>query len=145
MPTKEFPADLVLLYTNDVSGTVFIRTDQLDGETDWKLRKPIATTQALVAAKKNLRVVPGAVQCNPPSKLIYEFIGVYEGDDGKKEPLDLENTMWANTVLCSGKILGLIIFTGKETRMAMNSKDAREKRGSLIWSLTYFPRFCLYL
>jgi phospholipid-translocating ATPase len=137
---QRIPADLVLLYTNDVSGTVFIRTDQLDGETDWKLRKPIATTQALVAAKKNLRVVPGAVQCNPPSKLIYEFIGVYEGDDGKKEPLDLENTMWANTVLCSGKILGLIIFTGKETRMAMNSKDAREKRGSLDLELNVLSK-----
>lgn len=38
---ERVPADLVLLYTTDKSGTVFIRTDQLDGETDWKVRRPI--------------------------------------------------------------------------------------------------------
>ena len=35
---QRIPADLVLLYTSDPNGTVFIKTDQLDGETDWKLR-----------------------------------------------------------------------------------------------------------
>ena len=38
------PADLVLLQTTEKSGTVFIRTDQLDGETDWKLRKAVTIT-----------------------------------------------------------------------------------------------------
>jgi phospholipid-translocating ATPase len=36
---SRFPADCILLYTTERQGTVFIRTDQLDGETDWKLRK----------------------------------------------------------------------------------------------------------
>ena len=35
---QRIPADLILLYTSEPSGSVFIRTDQLDGETDWKLR-----------------------------------------------------------------------------------------------------------
>jgi phospholipid-translocating ATPase len=35
---------MVLIYTTEKSGSVFIRTDQLDGETDWKLRKAIANT-----------------------------------------------------------------------------------------------------
>ena len=35
---ERIPADLILLYTSEKSGTVFLRTDQLDGETDWKLR-----------------------------------------------------------------------------------------------------------
>jgi phospholipid-translocating ATPase len=42
---ERVPADCVLLYTTDKSGTVFLRTDQLDGETDWKVRRPIAYTQ----------------------------------------------------------------------------------------------------
>lgn len=41
---ERIPADLVLLYTTEKSGTVFIRTDQLDGETDWKLRRAITVT-----------------------------------------------------------------------------------------------------
>ncbi|KAF8491068.1 hypothetical protein F5888DRAFT_1866433 [Russula emetica] len=40
-------ADLILLRTSDSSGTCFIRTDQLDGETDWKLRVAVPATQKL--------------------------------------------------------------------------------------------------
>lgn len=42
---QRVPADIVLLKTSEKSGTCFIRTDQLDGETDWKLRVAVSTTQ----------------------------------------------------------------------------------------------------
>lgn len=32
------------------TGSCFLRTDQLDGETDWKLRLPVACTQRLPTA-----------------------------------------------------------------------------------------------
>jgi phospholipid-translocating ATPase len=38
---------LVLLRTSDSSETCFIRTDQLDGETDWKLRVAVPECQEL--------------------------------------------------------------------------------------------------
>jgi phospholipid-translocating ATPase len=44
---QRVPADLVLLRTSDASGTCFIRTDQLDGETDWKLRVAVPECQKL--------------------------------------------------------------------------------------------------
>ena len=44
---QRVPADLVLLRTSDSSGTCFIRTDQLDGETDWKLRVAVPSCQKL--------------------------------------------------------------------------------------------------
>ena len=43
---ERIPADMVLLYTTEhENANVFIRTDQLDGETDWKLRKSVGYTQ----------------------------------------------------------------------------------------------------
>lgn len=39
------PADLTVLYVTDKSDSIFIRTDQLDGETDWKPRRPLTVTQ----------------------------------------------------------------------------------------------------
>lgn len=39
------PADMILMKTRDKTGTVFIRTDQLDGETDWKLRHAVPSVQ----------------------------------------------------------------------------------------------------
>ena len=44
---QRVPADMVLLRTSDQSGTCFIRTDQLDGETDWKLKVAVPTCQKM--------------------------------------------------------------------------------------------------
>ena len=41
------PADMVLLRTTEHSGACFVRTDQLDGETDWKLKLAVPFTQKL--------------------------------------------------------------------------------------------------
>ena len=35
--------------------------------------------------------------------------------------------MWSSTVLASQKIIGIIIYTGKETRAQMNSSTRRLK------------------
>jgi len=44
-----------------------------------------------------------------------------DAESSQKEGLSLENTLWANTVLAStGFILGTVLYTGKETRSAMN-------------------------
>ena len=42
------PADMLTLYSDNEQGTLFLKTDQLDGETDWKLRKAIKKTQTVV-------------------------------------------------------------------------------------------------
>jgi phospholipid-translocating ATPase len=47
------------------------------------------------------------------------------------ESLSLENTLWSNTVLTSGSIIGLVIAIGKETKTAMNSSSPRTKLGYL--------------
>ena len=44
---QRIPADMVLLTTSEEEGTCFVRTDQLDGETDWKLKVAVAETQKL--------------------------------------------------------------------------------------------------
>ena len=129
------PADLVVLKTFNESNDnqAFIRTDQLDGETDWKLRKAPGLTQ--IMPEVNYFINYNVAECEPPSKLIYNFEGVikYKNDEGeiKKEPLNLENTMWASTVVASQKIIGIIIYTGKETRARMNSSTPKVKIGIL--------------
>lgn len=44
---RRVPADVVLIRTTEKSGACFIRTDQLDGETDWKVRIAIPYMQNL--------------------------------------------------------------------------------------------------
>jgi len=48
-------------------------------------------------------------------------LGSFSGE-GKREALSLDNTAWANTVLAAGWMIGLVVFTGRETRAQMNSR-----------------------
>ena len=129
------PADIIVLktFTDTEDNQAFIRTDQLDGETDWKLRKAPGLTQE--KSERDLVYMNGYIQYEPPSKLIYNFEGVlkYQNDQGvmQKEALNLENTMWASTVVASQKIIGIVIYTGKETRAQMNSSTPKIKIGVL--------------
>lgn len=129
---QRIPADLVLLATTEATGTVFIRTDQLDGETDWKVRRAIGHTQQLIKFDylESASLLNGYVQCDPPNDQIYEFKGLFKQvDQNKSEPLNLENTLWTNTILATGQVLGLVLYTGKETRSSLNQRKPITKQG----------------
>ncbi|KAG9474675.1 hypothetical protein GDO78_004796 [Eleutherodactylus coqui] len=70
---QRIPADMIFLRTSEKNGSCFLRTDQLDGETDWKLRLPVSCTQRLPTA---------AEDSDPPIN----------------ESLSIENTLWASTI-----------------------------------------------
>lgn len=125
---ERIPADMLLIYTTDQAGTIFLRTDQLDGETDWKLRKPIQLCQK---SFKDLNK-PGEFKfvIEEPHKAIYEFKGL-ASKGTMKESLSLENTMWANTVLASHQAIGVVIYVGPETRSQLNSSLPVTKFGKL--------------
>jgi len=44
-----------------------------------------------------------------------------------EESLNIENTLWANTVVASGTAVGLVIYTGPETRSVMNTSQPKSK------------------
>uniref|UniRef100_A0A8C7MF26 Phospholipid-transporting ATPase n=1 Tax=Oncorhynchus kisutch TaxID=8019 RepID=A0A8C7MF26_ONCKI len=102
-------------FSSLIPGSCFLRTDQLDGETDWKLRLPVACTQRLPTA---------AVSHHTKWLLRYE-----DGDPPVNESLSIENTLWASTVIASGTVVGVVIYTGKELRSVMNTSNPRHKVG----------------
>lgn len=54
----------------------------------------------------------------------------YDGCSGE-ESLGVENTLWANTAVASGSALGIVVYTGKETRTLMSHSVPRSKVGLL--------------
>ena len=89
--------------------------------------------------------LPCYIKASPPIENIYKFEGVFSGrldvrEKKEKEGLNLENTLWANTVLTSGKIYALILYTGKETRMSLNSEVPRTKIGKLDKELNFLSK-----
>ena len=140
---ERLPADIIVLKSYiDQNESLFIRTDQLDGETDWKLRKPLMFTQKF----DKLEDIIGLTGCfiiDPPSREIYNFVGqlnIILDSIIIKEPISLENSMWANTVLASKKILGFVIHTGEETRARMNSSLPRSKLGILDLEINWINK-----
>ena len=66
----QVPADMVLLRTTEHSGACFVRTDQLDGETDWKLKLAVPMTQK-VTSDDDLLAVDASVYAEKPQKDIH--------------------------------------------------------------------------
>ncbi|KAG1146885.1 hypothetical protein G6F37_005178 [Rhizopus arrhizus] len=133
MKDQRIPADMILLRTTEETGASFIRTDQLDGETDWKLRLAIPSLQRL-NSDQDLLNMRGHVYADAPHKDIHNFVGTITIVDEatgleRLEPLGAENTMWTNTVLASGSALGFVIYTGKDTRAVMNTSHPKTKVG----------------
>ena len=99
------PADLVLLRTTETSGACFVRTDQLDGETDWKLRLAVPHTQRIDQDEELLNSNT-SVYAEKPQKDIHSFIGKLSSQDGGEESLSIENTVWCGAVVASGTATG---------------------------------------
>jgi len=135
---ERVPADLVLLQTSEKNGTCFIRTDQMDGETDWKLRVAVSCTQQM---QDNIDLINSnsKVFAEKPHNDIHQFIGTFikKNNDSKsnvrftEESLNIENTIWCNTVVASGSIIGVTIYTGTHTKTSMNTSIPSTKTGLL--------------
>ncbi|EJT48956.1 phospholipid-transporting ATPase [Trichosporon asahii var. asahii CBS 2479] len=137
---QRVPADMVLLTTSEEEGTCFIRTDQLDGETDWKLKVAVAETQALGEA--NVGTIEGVLHADVPIKDIHTFQGSLTlrstGPGSQTEtkiPLSVENVLWADTVLAAGSAVGLVVYTGRDTRAVLNTSEPETKMGTLEWEV----------
>jgi len=134
---QRVPADLILLRTKEKNGTCFIRTDQMDGETDWKLRVAVGFTHKLQTDSDVLKI-NGLVEADKPNKDIYNFLGSFQSSNGnrndenfKEEGLSIENTAWANTVIASDSVVGVVVFTGVHTKSSMNTSTPSIKSGLL--------------
>ncbi|XP_037813864.1 probable phospholipid-transporting ATPase IIB isoform X2 [Lucilia sericata] len=144
---ERVPADLILIRTSDKSGSVFVRTDQLDGETDWKLRLAVPSTQKL-NKDSDLFNIDASVYIEKPQNDIHSFIGTFSMTDGSEETgLNVENTLWANTVVAAGTATGIVIYTGCETRSVMNNSQPRSKVGLLDMEINGLTKvlFCAVL
>ena len=136
---QRVPADMIFLKTTEKNGACFIRTDQLDGETDWKLRLAVSATQQL-KSDEEIFAMDAFVYAEEPRRDIHSFTGTFtvnkkDGSQADKLSLSIENTLWANTVVASGTAIGLVVYTGPETRSVMNNLEPRSKVGLLDYEV----------
>ncbi|EOD13314.1 hypothetical protein EMIHUDRAFT_459573, partial [Emiliania huxleyi CCMP1516] len=160
---QRVPADLLLLRTKESSGILFLRTDQLDGEEEAGSCASRGTSHRR-ESRQALAEASGGVYAPEPTADIYAFEGdprpgpkrtsgqahlapappgdltLSDSEGDATEPLSLDNTLWAGTVLASGEALALVLYTGTDTRGAMNSAPPRSKAGSALAKECQPPR-----
>nr|XP_042120191.1 probable phospholipid-transporting ATPase IIB isoform X4 [Peromyscus maniculatus bairdii] len=139
---QRIPSDMVFLRTSEKAGSCFIRTDQLDGETDWKLKVAVSCTQRLPALG-DLFSISAYVYAQKPQLDIHSFEGTFTREDSDPpihESLSIENTLWASTIVASGTVIGVVIYTGKETRSVMNTSNPKNKVGLLDLELNQLTK-----
>ena len=127
-----FPADLVLLASSEPQGMCNIETSNLDGETNLKIRSGIPLTFESLGSEEQLRQMSSVIECEEPNRNLYEFNGNIRLGRGDMTPLAPSSVLLRGSKLMNTRwIYGVVIYTGHETKLLMNSNRAPLKRSNI--------------
>jgi phospholipid-translocating P-type ATPase (flippase) len=125
------PADMVLLTSANANGQAFIETANLDGETNLKTKQApenvfsaIGYNQELEPSVQAAMNFDGNIVCEGPNASLYTYVGTLEMAKTKeKVPLDERHMVLRGCKIKNVKwCLGVVIYTGKESKIMMNSQ-----------------------
>ncbi|XP_028260688.1 probable phospholipid-transporting ATPase IF isoform X3 [Parambassis ranga] len=138
---ETFPADLVLLSSDRADGTCHITTASLDGETNLKTHYSVAETSVCQSVSQ-LEALQAVVECQQPEADLYRFVGritVTQHGEEIVRPLGPENLLLRGARLKNTKeIFGVAVYTGMESKMALNYKCKSQKRSAVEKSMNTF-------
>ncbi|XP_056269785.1 phospholipid-transporting ATPase IF isoform X4 [Pseudoliparis swirei] len=138
---ETFPADLALLSSDRADGTCHITTASLDGETNLKTHFSVAET-AVCQSVSQLEALEAVVECQQPDADLYRFVGritVTQHEEEIVRSLGQENLLLRGARLKNTKeIFGVAIYTGMESKMALNYKCKSQKRSAVEKSMNTF-------
>ncbi len=82
-----------------------------------------------------------------PHREIYHMVATFShGEEAEQaEPLMLEHSLWADTVLATGHAVAVVLYTGKETRAVLNASVAQQKAGALDLQLNTFSKVAAHV
>ena len=113
------------------SSSVYIKTDQIDGETDLKLRKPLHAFQEMYNSSVRFFDCDVEFVINLENYDLNSFDANINFIDKitrrivEKEPLSVENTVWSGCQVNKSEIYGLVIAVGRDTRLQKNSRNVK--------------------
>lgn len=128
-----FPSDLVLLASCEPMGMCNIETSNLDGETNLKIRSALPLTCDF-NTQVSISELQGEIRCELPNKSLYEFQGNISISRSNQDwtPLNPNSILLRGAKLMNTDwILGVVIYTGHETKLLMNSTKAPLKRSRI--------------
>eukprot|EP00618_Florenciella_parvula_P035688 CAMPEP_0119475430 /NCGR_PEP_ID=MMETSP1344-20130328/6318_1 /TAXON_ID=236787 /ORGANISM="Florenciella parvula, Strain CCMP2471" /LENGTH=1265 /DNA_ID=CAMNT_0007508957 /DNA_START=65 /DNA_END=3862 /DNA_ORIENTATION=- len=154
----EIPADVVPLMSSEFGGRCYIETANIDGETNLKLKQCAKTAKdggVIWESEAELSGVSGlAAEFEPPNPAIHQFKGnlTLEGTGAesnaafRKVPLNEHQMLLRGAILRNTKwVLGVVIYTGAESKLVLNSREAPSKLSTVeaqVNNMIYFIFCC---
>ncbi|XP_067103371.1 phospholipid-transporting ATPase IG isoform X2 [Osmerus mordax] len=134
---ETFPCDLILLQSSRDDDTCFVTTASLDGESNHKTHYTVPDTE------KELDLLSATIECEQPQPDLYKFVGRMHIYRNNQEPavrsLGPENLLLKGATLKNTlKIYGVAVYTGMETKMALNYQGKSQKRSAVEKSINAF-------
>ncbi|XP_062832878.1 phospholipid-transporting ATPase IF isoform X8 [Anolis carolinensis] len=138
---ETFPVDLVLLSSDRADGSCYVTTASLDGETNLKTHVAVPET-AVLQSVANLDKLVAVIECQQPEADLYRFVGritISQQIEEIVRPLGPESLLLRGARLKNTKeIFGVAVYTGMETKMALNYKSKSQKRSAVEKSMNSF-------
>ncbi|XP_066571256.1 phospholipid-transporting ATPase 11C isoform X2 [Amia ocellicauda] len=134
---ETFPCDLILLQSSRDDDTCFVTTASLDGESNHKTHFTVPDIQ------RDLDSLNANIECEQPQPDLYKFVGrmnIYkENQDSAVRSLGPENLLLKGATLKNTKkVYGVAVYTGMETKMALNYQGKSQKRSAVEKSINAF-------
>ncbi len=126
------PVDGILIATSNHLGYSFVQTDQIDGETDWKIREAVATTQKCTAISEHrLFSSKWSIIADEPKQTFHEFTGYLLNEFGQEEDkIENKNLILSGMKIATDEVIILTIYAGRETRIELSKTETRHKIGA---------------
>ncbi|OCH92253.1 phospholipid-translocating P-type ATPase, partial [Obba rivulosa] len=130
---EPLPADILICATSESDNIAYVETKNLDGETNLKSRAavPLLTHMSSASACAN-SASSFHIQCGCPDTNMYKLDATVHTADGNACGTDLQMVLLRGSVLRHTRwLIGVVIFTGGETKAIMNSGSPPSKRSKL--------------
>lgn len=136
-----FPADLLLLHSSTQGAVAYASTANLDGESNLKRINVTSVTSELTNPSQ-LRSLTGKIRAQKPIAALYDFEASITLQGKQPTPLDASNLMLRGSILRNTDyIYGLVVYTGFETKVALNMRHPPSKLGTIEKKLNWVVLF----
>uniref|UniRef100_A0A452UQ62 P-type phospholipid transporter n=1 Tax=Ursus maritimus TaxID=29073 RepID=A0A452UQ62_URSMA len=111
--------------------TCYVATSNLDGETNLKIRQALLAT-AEMQTEKQLSSLSGKIECEGPNRHFNTFTGTLYLNGESPVPIGPDQVLLRGTQLKNTQwILGIVVYTGFETKFMQNSIKLPLKRSNV--------------
>lgn len=151
---EEIPADVIILSTSDSDGACYVETKNLDGETNLKVRHALHCGRR-VRHGRDCESATFTLESENPHANLYSYSGVvkwHQKDPTKSEdegtpmaePVSINNLLLRGCTLRNTEwAIGVVAFTGDETKIMMNAGITPSKRSRITRELNWNVRLSL--